>query len=517
MAGQGYGAVYIGDEISPTYPDLTTIGPAPYPASSAYQTQIKIGPKLTQGALECRIGSYLQGETGVSRSTETFFLIFWRPSSAYPWQPVLDSNGGAYPESETLNWGTGVPISPTVRGLYLSIVNSNAYGTKYTYFTLTNPGEYCIVVKNTYGGAIASGCPTNAWANIQVRDANWNYLGVGETSPTGTVTFTFPFGVPVPRYYQTGVSPGEGYKYLVGLTKPDAFSTSSGIPWTVQNPANTFLFPTIANPEGGTATVSVVPVSPALINTNVYNEQLTPGLKVTYRTVNTGPTCAGGGITITGDTTYLKKGMYVGVIAGIGAFNPYTYIEEVLSVGFAGSFRVNQAPTIGLSAATVQGTNNYFPAGTKIAGSGQGTGSTGIITLDQPMSLSTPIPIAGSIVDFQWQNPAVGYVYAASDNGLFVNQFYTDNILTQPWTPPIASKFYTFQNNDRLYNQGLSTNTPPVTVKPWFSAKFNSTGGIIPATAIGENTVKTGWAYNPNPSNTNNLNWQRNVDQTFGI
>ena len=263
--------------------------------------------------------------------------------------------------------------------------------------------------------------------------------------------------------------------------------------------------------------MSVVPVSPALLNTNVYNEQLTPGLKVTYRTVNTGPTCNGGGLTITGDTTYLKKGMYVGVISGAGAFASNTYITDVLSVGFAGSFMINQLPTTGLSAATVQGTNNYFPAGTKIAGSVQGTGSTGIITLDQPMSLSTPIPIVGSIVDFQWQNPAVGYVYAASDNGLFVNQFYTDNILTQPWTPPIASRFYTFQNNDRDYNISSTTGTTPVTNKPWFSAKFNNTGGVIKATGVGENTVKTGWTYSPNPSNTNNLNWQRNVEQKFEI
>ena len=519
VPGQGYGAIYIGNESlgSLVPPDLTTITPT-VPAS-LYQNIYKIGPKLTQGALECRVGSNLQGDTGETRTTETFFVVFWRPSVGFAWQPVLDSNGGAYPESETLTWSSGVGVPPTGKGIFLRIINILQSGYRNTYFTLDTIGEYCIVLKNTYSSSIAPspGFPVNGSASIVVRDANWNYLGAGETSPTGTVTFAPPFGIPVPRYYQTGVSPGIGYKYLVGLTKPDIFSTSSGIPWTVQNPANTFLFPTIANPEGGTATVSVVPVSPALLNTNVYNEQLTPGLKVTYRTVNTGPTCNGGGLTITGDTTYLKKGMYVGVISGAGAFASNTYITDVLSVGFAGSFMINQLPTTGLSAATVQGTNNYFPAGTKIAGSVQGTGSTGIITLDQPMSLSTPIPIVGSIVDFQWQNPAVGYVYAASDNGLFVNQFYTDNILTQPWTPPIASRFYTFQNNDRDYNISSTTGTTPVTNKPWFSAKFNNTGGVIKATGVGENTVKTGWTYSPNPSNTNNLNWQRNVEQKFEI
>ncbi len=526
LPGQGYAAVYIGDEtysfnpatgLMPGLPDLTTISPNP-PLISAFQTYTEAHPKLSQGTLEVKVSSNLQGDLGATRTTETWFVVYWRPSVAYPWQPVLDSNGGNYPISETATWDSGIGITGGNGGIRLNIINSLQNGTKSTYFTLSNPGEYCIVVKNTFSSspAISGACVGAGYSEVIVRDANWNYLNPGEVPYTGTVTTSAPFGIPVPRYYQTLPTATEAYEYVVGLTEPDIFSTSSGIPWTVQNPANTFLFPTIASPEGGTATVSVVPVNPALINTNVYNEQLTPGLIVTHRTVNTGATCTGGGQTITGDTTYLKKGMYVKVALGSpGAFANNTYITDILSVGFAGSFIVSPPPTAALSNSAVIGENKYFPespaATTKIAGSGQGAGGTGIITLDQPMLPSTPIPIAGSIVDFKWQNPAVGFVYAASDNGLFVNQFYTDNTLTQPWTPPIASRFYTFQNNDRDYNTGSTAGTPSVTNKPWFSAKFNSTGGVIPATGVGENTVKTGWNY----GTTSNLNWQRNAEQVI--
>ena len=104
-----------------------------------------------------------------------------------------------------------------------------------------------------------------------------------------------------------------------------------------------------------------------------------------------------------------------------------------------------------------------------------------------------------------------GTVWATTDNGLHVQQFYKDSGLTQIWLPPLADQFYLFQNTNRDYNievGGPYSPTPPVTNQPLFSAKFDSLGRILVLDAP-ENTNQTAWAEDGDPI----INFGRNLSQ----
>jgi hypothetical protein len=108
---------------------------------------------------------------------------------------------------------------------------------------------------------------------------------------------------------------------------------------------------------------------------------------------------------------------------------------------------------------------------------------------------------------------ARGSVWATTDNGLHVQQFYKDSALTEVWLPPLADKFYLFQNTDRDYSTGdYYGSTPPVTNKPLFSAKFDSLGRVITLDPP-NNTNQTAWAEEPLPTPDPLINFGRNLSQ----
>ena len=133
--------------------------------------------------------------------------------------------------------------------------------------------------------------------------------------------------------------------------------------------------------------------------------------------------------------------------------------------------------------------------------------------------------------------PSVGdstEVYADTNQGTEVRQFYTDSNMEIKWEPPIPNKYYTFRNRDRDYQIGTSeTDTmPDVTNKPNFCAKFDATGKVVLQNAIYSGTepgstepaalgrlphfqpnVMTGWFNNADIDQMNN--YHENISQVI--
>ena len=128
-------------------------------------------------------------------------------------------------------------------------------------------------------------------------------------------------------------------------------------------------------------------------------------------------------------------------------------------------------------------------------------------------------------------------VYADTNYGTEVKQFYTNLGLTDKWVPPIANKFYTFRNKGRSYNTANSgtVTMPPVTDEPNFCAKFNATGKVVLQNSIWEPTepgsveptalsrlprflpnVMTGWFNNADILDAKN-NYHENMTQVINI
>lgn len=104
-----------------------------------------------------------------------------------------------------------------------------------------------------------------------------------------------------------------------------------------------------------------------------------------------------------------------------------------------------------------------------------------------------------------------GSVWATTNNGIHVGQFYADSEFTNTWIPPLADKFYLFQNKNRNYNEGdVYSADPPVTNKPLYSAKFDSAGKVVEL-PITEYTVQTAWAEDPDPLTNLGRNLYQNV------
>jgi len=131
------------------------------------------------------------------------------------------------------------------------------------------------------------------------------------------------------------------------------------------------------------------------------------------------------------------------------------------------------------------------------------------------LSILLPATIpSGSTITFSYaENDARGTVWATTNNGLHVKQFYTDSGLTTPWLPPLADKFYLFQNTNREYNTGdVYPTDPAVTNKPLFCAKFDSLGRVVELPTP-ENTNQTAWAEDGDPL----INFGRNLSQYVSL
>ena len=103
---------------------------------------------------------------------------------------------------------------------------------------------------------------------------------------------------------------------------------------------------------------------------------------------------------------------------------------------------------------------------------------------------------------------SVGYVWASSNNGMNITQFYSNETLTNPWVPYSIPSGVVYRNSDRSYNNTITdgpitwSTLPPVlsyisimplvTNKPFFSGLISTTAGAIGPVIAAE----TAWAFN---------------------
>jgi hypothetical protein len=126
--------------------------------------------------------------------------------------------------------------------------------------------------------------------------------------------------------------------------------------------------------------------------------------------------------------------------------------------------------------------------------------NTNIITLSGYALATIP---EGTVINFTTNTLRPGTVWASSNNGLHVTQFYTDEALTDAWVPPVANKFYVYQNRDLDYNVGPTVaGMSTITNKPYFCAKFDDNGGVISIPSP-DSTVLTAWRKGTGPLTEN--------------
>jgi hypothetical protein len=125
--------------------------------------------------------------------------------------------------------------------------------------------------------------------------------------------------------------------------------------------------------------------------------------------------------------------------------------------------------------------------------------ATNTLTLSSPAYTDMPTGTSVSFTTLDTSPSKRGIVWASTNNGLHVGQFYVDSDLTQAWVPPVADKFYIYQNKNLNYVTG---DPSPITNKPYFCAKIDSNGTVIPIVSPG-NTVTTAWKQTAPASLTN--------------
>ena len=100
--------------------------------------------------------------------------------------------------------------------------------------------------------------------------------------------------------------------------------------------------------------------------------------------------------------------------------------------------------------------------------------------------------------------PAVGVLYANTEEGTEIKRFYTDSNFTTKWIPPVGNRWYNFQTS-KDYNPGgvtfpLFGSPLRYSQCPYYSAFFNAAGEVIDQIAPTPN-VQTSWE---GQNNTNN-------------
>jgi len=128
--------------------------------------------------------------------------------------------------------------------------------------------------------------------------------------------------------------------------------------------------------------------------------------------------------------------------------------------------------------------------------------------------ISTPLPssqvdLAGGnlllqTLDF---NEATGPLYTSTIEGTEIKRFYTDTLLTQPWIPDLAGKFYNFittkdyNPNNTVFTSGTSIGQLKYTKYPYYCARFNNKGEVIEQIPYTPNS-QTAWVGQTNANNT---------------
>jgi hypothetical protein len=114
--------------------------------------------------------------------------------------------------------------------------------------------------------------------------------------------------------------------------------------------------------------------------------------------------------------------------------------------------------------------------------------------------------------------PAVGVLYANTEEGTEIKRFYTDPNFTTKWIPPVGNRWYNFQTSKDYNPNGVTFNPfdpfSPLryTQCPYYSAFFNAAGEVIDQIAP-EPTIETAWIGQDNDNNANipDANYSYNV------
>ena len=162
--------------------------------------------------------------------------------------------------------------------------------------------------------------------------------------------------------------------------------------------------------------------------------------------------------------------------------------------------------TISSDTFVLQGVSNpQLISGLIVSGTGIPPGTKVLLVVGTTITISSVVSLTNNqVVQFKEIPLSLGEVWADTNNGTHVKQFYLTSDLSDAWIPPVADKFYIFQNATRDYSTGVTYSLMPApTDKPFFSAQFNSVGNVLPQTAP---------AYNVQTMNRN-LTYGRNLTQ----
>jgi len=124
-----------------------------------------------------------------------------------------------------------------------------------------------------------------------------------------------------------------------------------------------------------------------------------------------------------------------------------------------------------------------------------------------------PIPENTEIVLFTRNTDTKGNLWATTDNGNSVEQFYIDEDTLIPWQPAFGGRYCTYRNSDRNYSSVITdgpitwsappingssyiTLMPPITEKPYFTAMFENNGSFIANSNAPFVNYYTAWDYN---------------------
>lgn len=332
VAGQGYGAVYIGpndyslvDHKNAGLPDL--MNTTPYSGDGSYQSYVNVeianganfiaNPPtgLTQGELQFTIKTSVQGFFEEIRTATTNFILYFKEPVApnNTWQPILDSNNVGSPNSSPVPFQNGVGDALRVR-----IIENGSFAERSTALIVSNPagvpvGEYCLVVWHDYVARRAEGIPEcgyDVYSSVQVKDANYDYPGP-DTDPSGPAivppnTPPLPI-VPIP--------------YTVQL---EEYFTDypSAIPYDTQDATRSFIFETSAVLAEATV------VGSNIIKITTPNAQIVPGSWLLNEQVTD--------IQIDGVTIILSSNIIYSTPAGatvtFGTFNHPSFISRTGTV-----------------------------------------------------------------------------------------------------------------------------------------------------------------------------------------
>ena len=506
--GLGYAAIYVGEldlsldsnGINLGLPDMSQIPPFPEgspPYGKAFQSYVNVGqangavfgsptnsPKgLTQGSLEWILINNANPDIVypdfVKRSGDLAVIIYYRENSSLSWTPIVDDNG----------WpGANIEF---FQSEYNSVALANSRPTKRaessTSFVTSKPGEYCVIMRYTYSILSSTNilkCDNGFKGSIIVKDANYSYINPINDEQVKQQPF------PAPTY--------KSYEYELALNKID--DEASSIPYLRQIADFGMDTRSLDFSINGT-TSGISPLGSNIIKLNSIPEQILPGLFIK-----------------SSGTQYFNKQVR---IASINNANNEIILEQpnILEVGLGVIFEFSTSPVFftppirvepvlegdytikslyDLPDGLVAGSYisdayqwqvlSTFEPDTKILSIDPILKS---ITLDKPAISSTsviqlmPDFSRKLVADFVFSEDEykTGTVWASTNSGTNVKQFFLDENLTIPFIPPIANRFYVFQNKNRSYfvnNTGTEIfPNKSRSVKPFYYCGLDAEGKII--------------------------------------